>query len=149
MNLWDIHNKNRDRELELNVEDAVFRKLQDSGWSVTKLDSRTISAPGGRKLLEWDGILKAKHEESSRNVLIVIETKQIFTSKKFDDFKERFATMKKAMENENDEYAALLPFKNHELRGVIGSPVIQPGLATSDFSYVTAKIDQFEAFLNI
>jgi len=90
------YNSNRDQELEDAIEEALFRKLQDSGWNVVRVGFTEIYQDN-RLILEWDGIIEAKHVESSRNVLFVIETKQIFTVEKFESFRKRFAKMKKSI----------------------------------------------------
>jgi hypothetical protein len=139
-------NSNRDEELEKLIEEALIKKLKDADWAVSVVDFTEIFRSDGRKLLEWDGILMCRHEQSQKDVLVVIETKQIVSIVKFENFKARLLKMKKAMKNAvvDDD---LWPFRDFFLGGVIAGPVIRDEVDTSGFTYITLKEDQYEVYL--
>jgi len=139
-------NSNRDEELEKLIEEALIKKLKDADWAVSVVDFTEIFRSDGRKLLEWDGILMCRHEQSQKDVLVVIETKQIVSIVKFENFKARLLKMKKAMKNAvvDDD---LWPFRDFFLCGVIAGPVIRDEVDTSGFTYITLKEDQYEVYL--
>ena len=139
-------NSNRDEELEKLIEEALIKKLKDADWAVSVVDFTEIFRSDGRKLLEWDGILMCRHEQSQKDVLVVIETKQIVSIVKFENFKARLLKMKKAMKNAvvDDD---LWPFRDFFLFGVIAGPVIRDEVDTSGFTYITLKEDQYEVYL--
>ena len=139
------YNSNRDEELEMFIEEAMVRKLKDAEWTVSVAEFTEIFRSDGRKLLEWDGILMCRHEKSQKDVLVVIETKQIVTMEKFEKFKTRFLKMKKAMKNTvvDDD---LWPFRDFLLCGVIAGPVIKEEEDISGFTFIL-KEDQYEVNL--
>lgn len=137
------YNKNRDEELEDAVENALFRKLLESGWNVKVVGTTEVFRKGGRPFLEWDGVLAAENLASSKKVLFVIETKQIFSRKKFNTFVKRFHSMKYAMDPKHLMDDNWRPFVDYELCGVIGSPMISTDLGDHNFSVVTSTNDQF------
>jgi hypothetical protein len=136
------YNSNRDEELEMIIEDALIKKLKDAGWSVSNVDFTEIFHPDGRKLLEWDGILQCKHEKSQKEILIVIETKQVVTAEKFNKFQRRLIKMKKVIEKASVD-DDLFPYKEFLLCGVIAGPVIREDVDTSGFTNITLKQDQY------
>ena len=140
------YNQNRDEELEFLIEEALIKKLKDAEWTVSRAGFTEIIRSDGRILVEWDGILQCKHEKSSKEVLAVIETKQIMTVEKFENFKLRLMKTKRAIKNSADD-DDLFFFKDFLLCGVIGSPVIREDVDTSGFTYITLKQDQYEVNL--
>ena len=138
----------KDSELEDAVQEALINKLLSIGWTVEPTGFTEVYRQGSRKkLLEWDGIFIASSDALHKRLLIVIETKQIFTAEKFENFKERLVKMQKAMisaEVDDD----LWPFKNVPLCGVIASPVIRGDVNVSEYTHVTVKQDQFDVMLD-
>ena len=140
------YNSNRDNELEKLIEEALIKKLKDAEWTVSVVEFTEIFRSDGRKLLEWDGILMCRHEKSQKDVLVVIETKQIVTMEKFENFKTRFLKMKKAMKNTTVD-DDLWPFGDFLLCGAIAGPVIREEVDISGFTCITLKEDQYEVNL--
>jgi hypothetical protein len=140
------YNQNRDHELEEVIEETLMKKLRDQNWAMSKVDFTEIVRPDGRNLLEWDGIIQGANRITGKKILLVIETKQVFTADKLDNFKVRFLKMKNAMEKAQ-VYDDLYPFKHFLLCGAVAAPVFREDVDPSGFTCITLKEDQYEVSL--
>ena len=89
------YNSNRDKELELLIENVLFQYLISLGWKVTIFPSRIIYNTSGSKIIELDGAMTAFHKSLKYRLFFIIETKQLFTMKNFnEDFLKKIEKLK-------------------------------------------------------
>jgi hypothetical protein len=160
------YNKNRDHELEMVFLKTFVDYLKKNNWSACTVDIDEVYDQQGKVITEWDGIVYATHENISYPCLFFIETKQIFTTQKLQNFYERLDKMKNdILPNLNFKdpdakqiYKGMakifsLHFDNTtRVYGVIGSPNIEQGAKdkiSASTSFITLTKDVYKVVLQL
>ena len=163
------YNKNRDKELELQMKDVYFCALLKENWSVEIIDVDVIYSPDGKSIIEWDGILFGTHADFDPTFFF-IETKQVATSAKYNSLVERVANMSSnilpeilahvASKNDDEKYKSsinklikhLRRHPNYRTTGVLASPgfpatLLESCRAEKKVGIVHLSQDQFKAIV--
>lgn len=162
------YNKNRDNDLESVISGRFLQKLQQEGWSVSKLNFHQVYDHAGTNLFGFDSVMFAAHVNQSNPILFFGETKQLFTRSKLIGFYCRLERMQREvlpflsmngatvcnqhlrMAREINKVAYN---KNpYVVKAFVGGAYIEPGVleelkTNQNTSYVMSDQRLYEAFL--
>ena len=164
------YNQNRDRELEIIIENKLYNFLKDEGWKIFKVNNiRQIYDSEDKVLTDLDGLLYGSHTSyPGVGFYFFLEVKQIFTIKKYNkNFKTKVTILENILDEipskksltKRSEYKkmcdAFYRYKrmnsDYKLVGIVGSPSIDPGLqkilVESKVSTIVCSADQYSVNL--
>jgi len=89
------YNSDIDNDVESILSGIFLRKLQQEGWSVSKLDFHQVYDHAGTNLFGFDSVMFAVHANQSNPILFFGETKLVITQSKLTGFYCRLERMQR------------------------------------------------------